>query len=201
MCAVCLHALSCSSAVCCVSLHWLWSSGSQSNCRAEAVCCSLCGSVAAQPAPLWCHWLLVVKYLRKWEPHWTRAECCTFLLHRSCSLIFSGFDLSLTSLSPAVILVMTDPWEIFILDLTQCLNSPPLCWWACLWVLPLANAVVAFSVLTEDSITESAPCWGPQRPPASSLEMLHVSTRAAILRQHHKQWWESSNSPGRAHFI
>lgn len=50
---------------------------------AEALCCS---------ALLWCHWLVVVKYLRKWEPHWSSAECCTFLVHpdlrRFCFICF-----------------------------------------------------------------------------------------------------------------
>ena len=148
---------------------------------AEPLCCSLCSSGAAQPALLWCHWLLVVKCLRKREPHWTQAECCTFLLHLLCSLFFSGPVFFLVTAA-----ALADPWQInlclvsnYVFKFTS--NVP-------MSSFVVANVFIAFSVLTEDSIPESASCWRPQGPPASSVEMLHVSTRAAILRQHHQQW-------------
>lgn len=48
-------------------------------------------------------------------------------------------------------------------------------------------SALLFFLSTEDLVFEPASCWGAQRPPASALEMLHVSPRAAILCQHHQQ--------------
>lgn len=77
----------------------------------------LCVAAAAavQPALLWCHWLLVVKYFRKWEPHWTRE-----LRAAHCDCISSRF--SFIRLSHDRPLRNT-----FLSLILQCLNSPPVC--------------------------------------------------------------------------
>lgn len=171
MCAVCLHALSlsCSPAVC-------WSSGSRSNCRGS---------------------LLFFVWQRRRQFSllcYDVIGCWLWNTSGNENLIEpESWELHIVTASPAGLVLsvylMTDPWEIHFLSLIlQCLNSPPVCCWARLCVLTLTDVIIALSVLTEDIVSESAPCWGPQRPPASSVEMLHVSTRPAILCQHHQQW-------------
>lgn len=98
--------------------------------------------------------------------------------------------------------IMSDPWEInpcfgsnMVFQITSNVLMSPFV------VIDIHWCSYSLSVFTEDSISESAPCWRPQRPPASSLEMLHVSTRAAILRQHHKQWWDSMKCNSWGHIL
>lgn len=54
----------------------------------------------------------------------------------------------------------------------------------CQWDFFTTN-ICCFSLSTESSIFESAARRRPQRPSSSSLEMLHVPTRSAVLRWHH----------------
>lgn len=83
-------------------------------------------AVVAQPALLWCHWLPVVKYLRKWEPHWTLNTVHVVFI--SCEawssvVLFGLFYLFISS-------------NYFNYDRPlRSFNSPPLCSWACLWLV------------------------------------------------------------------
>lgn len=161
---MCLVCLSCSSAAC-------WSSGSGSNCRG-----TLLFFVSQQQPSLPCYDVIGCWLWNTWgnknliEPQLSAP-------HFSCILGFSGFIWSscfCSCCSPTVVSLLVDPGEIHLLLFKL------LIWENYYWLL-----LMFFSVLAENFITESTPCRGPQRPPASSVEVLHVSTRPAILRQHH----------------
>lgn len=157
---MCLVCLSCSSAAC-------WSSGSRSNSRG-----TLLFSVSQQQQPsLPCYDVIGCWLWNTWgnknliEPQLSN----TILLNPGLQLFYLIF---LVCCATTVVSLLVDPAEIHLCRLN--------CWQGSYWLL-----LMFFSVLAEDFISESTPCWGPPRPPASSVEVLHVSTRAAVLRQHH----------------
>lgn len=172
MCAACLHALLCSRAVC-------WSPGVSVWLQSHSVV--LCAAVAQ--LSLHCYDVIGCWLWNAWGNE-NLIELKLSAAHFYCiSCVVSSTVVQFFLVTAAV---LADPWQINLClvsnDVFKFTSDVPMSSFV------VANVFIAFSVLTEDSIPESASCWGPQGPPASSVEMLHVSTRAAILRQHHQQW-------------